>query len=125
MPQTLQMVIDSVAPKSEGWKRGARISKEDLKNNTGNIEWLTPGLEGEPINKIPIVIPPEREYRHGKLVETESSAKSPANSGGLIGFGKYRDKTLLWVKQNDNNYWNWATENIERLKVRAVEAGLV
>lgn len=65
------------------------ITKENLKNNTGNIEFL-----------------PKDTLR--KRVEVPD--------GPIIGFGKYKMKTHEWVKENDKNYWIWLTENVDKFK---------
>lgn len=115
MSQTLEMVLNQVRPKSDEWKNGPKISFEDLKKNSGNIEYIS-CLEGEPIVKTPIIIPPLKKL---------SSSKAELKPSPLMNFGKYKTKTMAWVQENDENYFEWCLENIDWFQGKAIKAGLL
>ena len=41
MSETLQMALNRIKPPSEEWRNGPKITAEDLKNNTGNVEYIS------------------------------------------------------------------------------------
>lgn len=115
MSETLQMVLDKVSKRSEEWRNGPKISFQDLKTNSGNIEYIS-GLEGDPIIKTAINIPP---------LNKKSSQQKPSSSSPLMNFGKYKTETMEWVQENDENYFEWCLENIEWFESKATKAGLI
>lgn len=43
----------------------------------------------------------------------------PENETGLVGFGKYSDKSHKWIKENDLRYFDWMYENVYKFKIGA------
>jgi hypothetical protein len=41
-----------------------------------------------------------------------------------MNFGKYRDKEMVWVKENDERYWDWCMETIGWFPGKVEKAGL-
>lgn len=77
---------------SDQWKRGPKITKEDLLDaaGTGEID----------------------------IADINQDLSKP----NTLGFGKYKDKTFEWVYQNDRRYFFWAGENIRGFDDRAKAA---
>lgn len=68
---------------SDAWKRGAKITKEDLlqAHKTGEI-----------------------------ALKADAPPNFAPKADGIIKFGKHTGKTYEWVKQNDKGYCAWARE---------------
>lgn len=56
----------------------------------------------------------------GEIVRGDPINK-PQKGGSTLGFGKYKDKTIEWVKENDLRYFEWCHREIkgfaERVKI--------
>ena len=91
------------------------ISFQDCKNGTGMVEFI-PKFEW--IRTLGIY-KRELENSNFKVKMKNDSAKIP-----IMGFGKYRDKTVQWVKDNNRHYFHWAEENVEGFKKRVDKLGI-
>jgi hypothetical protein len=121
MAETLKIAIDRLKPPSDEWKKGPKITKEDLKYGKGNIEFIS-GLEGGSNKKFEVknsALP----HKTGFRMPVKTSPKQ--SSSPIMNFGKYRDKPMKWVMENDSEYWQWCIENITNFEDRAIKANLV
>ncbi len=95
------------------------ISFDDVVNGTGEIVHLPKnhivnwdnhrGVDDLPDNQAPTGSKGNRNA--GKEKQT-----CGAGGGGIMKFGKFKDKTHEWVKKNEPGYWRWATENIPSME---------
>lgn len=110
MSETLQMALNRIKPPSEEWRNGPKITAEDLKNNTGNVEYIS-SIHDD----VPIV-----NNKKQTTLNFKSQKPKPAksNSSPIMNFGKYRDKTITWVMDNDSNYFEWCLENVPSFQKR-------
>ena len=121
MAETLEITLNRLKPKSDAWKNGPKITKDDLKHGRGNVEFIS-----------------KTEIQTEKTFQTKSTTlphktgfKMPVktlpkqNSCPIMNFGKYRDKPMKWVMENDIQYWEWCIENITNFEDRAIKANLV
>lgn len=74
----------SKKPNDNAWKKGPKITLKDCMNGTGEMEKTT-----------------LKEMLGNKFVPEDE-----------MKFGKYKGQKLQWVKENDPNYWEWATQNV-------------
>jgi hypothetical protein len=84
-------MADKARPKSDEWKKGPRITAEDLKEGKNGVERIT-----------------AEEALKG------TGSATPITAGGkrVMSFGKHKNKEWDWVKKHDAGYWNWCCENI-------------
>lgn len=107
----LQHEIDRVKPKSDEWKKGPRISAEDVRRGTGNIEHISAdeffGRSGKP-----------------GTVATGQVAAQPQVTHVMM-FGKHRGKTFETVRNSDPGYWSWCCREVSGFSAKAKKAGLL
>lgn len=72
-----------------GYKLIVPITKEDLKSGKNTVEFLPKD-----------VLNPTRIEEKGQIVP----------------FGKYKGKTIDWLRENDENYLEWLRENVKGFK---------
>jgi hypothetical protein len=84
------------------WKNIQGITKEELKRGSARIHKLN--------------FPPWDKRSEGE--------KSGGSGGALVGFGKYSEKTVEWVKEHDFRYFSWLLENVPRFAAKVRELGL-
>lgn len=86
-------LTDISRPKTNEWKtNGPKISFKDCLRGTGAMEFV-----------------PRNE-----LFETEKREKDDS----LMNFGKYAQKKVLWVRNHDRRYFEWALENVKGFEER-------
>lgn len=56
------------------------------------------------------------------ILDYSQGARKPADTGGLIAFGKHKGKTYNWVYKNDIGWMTWAFANIQGFKAKAEAA---
>lgn len=101
-----QFLKDSPKAEISGkWREGPRITFEYLKT-CGDIVTMA------------------QEFKAKEGYAVKKSAK-PSTPGSLMGFGKYKDKTLLWVSTSDPRYWEWCCSDVGGFEDRAKSAGLL
>jgi hypothetical protein len=83
---------------NNSWRNGPKISAGDLKFGRGNVE---------------------------KIKGLCDDSSSSSNKAVTMGFGKYSQRPMSWVKDNDESYWEWAMENLDFFPGKAAKAGLV
>lgn len=86
------------------WRKGPKITTADLLSGTGGVErvdWLKTGKDT------------------GNLAD-----ENPAKPIQIMGFGKFRDRQLSDIKQNEPGYWKWAVAEIKGFDKKAKAAGL-
>lgn len=88
------------------WRKGPIITSDDLRNGTGAIERVT-----------------SEEW-----FETAGSATArPAGprkdwqppKGKTMGFGKYKDRLMVDVREDDSRYWQWCLDEIPSFRAKA------
>ena len=103
-----ELFVQSQKENSEKWRSDPRwrniqgITKEELRTGSARIQKLN--------------FPP-----WDKRSESEKSGDS---GGALVGFGKYSDKQITWVKENDARYFDWMVCNVPRFAAKVRELGL-
>lgn len=91
---------------SGAWRKGPRITFENLKEGTGPIEHTT-GIIKE-------------GYGH----PAKNPAKMAESGPPIMGFGQYRNMTMTEVKTKYGRYWDWCIENVKGFDERAKKARL-
>jgi len=86
-------------PPDDRWKKGPKITKEQLKH----------AKIGEEDYDMPAHIKPFHGMRYKEIT---LGGEGDAQVSALIKFGKYKGKTYEWVYKNDKNYHWWACENV-------------
>ncbi len=95
--------VDAAHEKRYAGLKGPRITKDDLKRGTGIIELIPDGrLAG----------PTPRRYR-------------ATRDNRVMGFGKHMDRPLVWVRDNDPDYWEWCVSSVRSFAARVRKAGLL
>lgn len=82
------------------WLNIVGISLENCLNKNGPVEGFQPNWVKEKENSPPL------------------SVKKANNWDQLMGFGKYKDKTVREVKKQDNRYFDWLVENMAKFADR-------
>lgn len=96
-PSVVKSASGLAAKIDESWRKGDKITFNDLKFGRGNVERI-------------------------KSLCDDSSSSS--NKMIIMGFGKYSQRPMSWVKENDESYWEWAMENLDFFPGKAAKAGL-
>jgi hypothetical protein len=60
----------------------------------------------------------------GESVSVKPKGK-PLTKDSPMGFGKYKDRTIGWVQQNDRHYFGWASENVDWFSEKLKSANLI
>lgn len=126
----LKDVSKKPSPSGAWLTEGHKITKEDLKYARNGIEHITfeeaahgAGARG-----------PKPEYRgwtpkieggqYGKKASAVKKSLNTGSEGPKMQFGKYKEKTMEWVRDNDPSYWEWCLESINWFPAKAEKAGL-
>ncbi len=104
-----RIALEMAQEKKRAWLKSPKflsikgISKDDLVNGSSYVEKLKwpPWDKRNDVKGAPVV-----------------------NQTNLVGFGKYAAKTVEWVQDNDENYFNWASENVPKFAAKVKQLGL-
>lgn len=141
-PQTSNLLtaawssIDEAHAAKWAWFAGPRITQEDLLQGSAKVErvsaqevarWFRGGDSGGGRN-----VQAWNGARSGAtptgptLRSSGATAQRPkARPPLLMGFGKYKDKLMVEVREDDPRYWAWATTEMQWFRKRAEAAGLL
>jgi len=94
------------------WRDGAAISLDNLLQGTGPIERITS----------------QEWFRSGgqqAAAASQSCKEWKPPQGTKMGFGKYREKLMADVREDDPRYFRWCCDEIHGFKEKAKKAGLM
>jgi hypothetical protein len=101
MTDPLLYAQDCAKPKSEEWRKGPRITLEDCVRGTGSMQKMAKG------------------ELHGKTQgAVAKSATTQRAKPATMGFGKFRERLLVDVYEQDRRYFDWCLENVNGFKKR-------
>jgi hypothetical protein len=111
---------DKRKPVSMEWVKGPKITKENLKKGTGCIElvaqpdWIKTPLAG-------LLQQSKRGVTHAIPVgPSQRSMQNPA----IMTFGKYKNKLLIEILEEDPRYLQWCVQEIEGFEAKLRKAGI-
>lgn len=106
---------------SGDWLKGIKITFENMNEGTGPVERISAAEAME----IGGGKGPKEEYRGWHPIsKSNGPAKKAAESAPLMGFGKHKERTMKWVRDNEPNYWEWCVENIPWFAGKVEKANL-
>lgn len=89
--------------RDDSWRKGPRITKENMDKATGVMQRATREDWGDSAG-----------HKGGSRPTQVVAAKD----GGRLGFGKHKDMTLEQVYTREPGYWSWMEENVEWIQPR-------
>ena len=107
--------------KARSWLAMKGITRKDLAEGSDIVE----KLENPPWSAKNRVLNKESVGVGNKDKFSKKSNSNSPKEESLIGFGKYSTRTYSQLKDDDPRYFEWASENIPRFRIKAAELGLI
>lgn len=104
---------DKSKPVSMDWLKGPRITMENLKKGTGCIELMDR----------PEWIKAPNGVSAAKSATVGGMAK-PGQNAAVMPFGKYKNRLLVDILEENPGYLRWAAENIDGFSAKLTKAGI-
>ena len=111
---------DKRKPVSTEWKKGPRITKENLKKGTGAIELLR---KPEWLEKSPYAF---EKKSTGNVIPFPSGqkGKESVSNAAIFTFGKYKGRLFMDVLDEDPGYLRWCGQEIDGFEAKLAKAGI-
>ncbi len=111
---------DKSKPISTEWLKGPKITAENLKKGTGCVELLA---------RPEWIKDPSSQSVRGSMqnVGQPRSGGAPQKSmqnPAIMPFGKYKNRLLVDILEEDPGYLRWAAENIDGFEAKLRKAGI-
>lgn len=89
--------------KDPKWLAIRGITREEVYTPCGRMERFTPNWGGKQ--------PAKTSARNDPVSEVKITGKDAP-----LGYGKFKEYSIVWISENQPSYYNWMYENVDKFK---------